>query len=88
MHPHPVNAGLFHRTHTHSTNTNTKTYSQVTPSGGVHVTLPDFYSPENMGLIVPKTKDGRVVFMLPWQVGCVCVWVGVWVCGCVRTHVG
>jgi glycerol-3-phosphate dehydrogenase len=31
------------------------------------VTLPDFYSPDNMGLIVPKTKDGRVVFMLPWQ---------------------
>ena len=40
----------------------------MTPSGGVHVTLPDYYSPENMGLIVPKTKDGRVVFMLPWQV--------------------
>lgn len=31
------------------------------------MTLPDYYSPENMGLIVPKTKDGRVVFMLPWQ---------------------
>ncbi|CAA6662632.1 unnamed protein product [Spirodela intermedia] len=27
---------------------------------------PDYYSPEGMGLIVPKTKDGRVVFMLPW----------------------
>ncbi|KAE8663753.1 Glycerol-3-phosphate dehydrogenase SDP6 [Hibiscus syriacus] len=26
----------------------------------------DYYSPEGMGLIVPKTKDGRVVFMLPW----------------------
>jgi hypothetical protein len=37
------------------------------PSAGVHVTLPDYYSPEHMGLIVPKTKDGRVVFMLPWQ---------------------
>jgi glycerol-3-phosphate dehydrogenase len=32
----------------------------------VHVTLPDYYSPENVGMIVPKTKDGRVVFMLPW----------------------
>eukprot|EP01134_Creolimax_fragrantissima_P007305 CFRG7305T1 len=39
----------------------------VAPSSGVHVTLPDFYSPDNMGLIVPKTEDGRVVFMLPWQ---------------------
>ena len=33
---------------------------------GVHVTLPDYYSPEHLGMIVPKTKDGRVVFMLPW----------------------
>ena len=39
----------------------------VTPSAGVHVTLPDYYSPENLGMIVPKTKDGRVVFMLPWK---------------------
>jgi glycerol-3-phosphate dehydrogenase len=39
----------------------------IMPSAGVHVTLPDYYSPEHMGLIVPKTKDGRVVFMLPWQ---------------------
>ena len=32
----------------------------------MHVTLPDYYSPEHLGMIVPKTKDGRVVFMLPW----------------------
>ncbi|GMH07894.1 hypothetical protein Nepgr_009734 [Nepenthes gracilis] len=38
----------------------------ICPSSGVHITLPDYYSPEGMGLIVPKTKDGRVVFMLPW----------------------
>ncbi|PSC72023.1 glycerol-3-phosphate dehydrogenase mitochondrial-like [Micractinium conductrix] len=38
----------------------------IMPSAGVHVTLPDYYSPENVGMIVPKTKDGRVVFMLPW----------------------
>ena len=31
------------------------------------MTLPDYYSPEHLGMIVPKTKDGRVVFMLPWQ---------------------
>lgn len=35
-------------------------------AAGVHVTLPDYYSPEHLGMIVPKTKDGRVVFMLPW----------------------
>ncbi|KAI4351474.1 hypothetical protein L6164_005841 [Bauhinia variegata] len=38
----------------------------ISPSSGVHVVLPDYYSPEGMGLIVPKTKDGRVIFMLPW----------------------
>ncbi|CAL8124390.1 unnamed protein product [Prunus armeniaca] len=34
----------------------------ICPSSGVHIVLPDYYSPEGMGLIVPKTKDGRVVF--------------------------
>ncbi|KAG1362598.1 glycerol-3-phosphate dehydrogenase SDP6, mitochondrial [Cocos nucifera] len=38
----------------------------ICPSSGVHIVLPDYYSPEGMGLIVPKTKDGRVAFMLPW----------------------
>lgn len=38
----------------------------IVPSAGVHITLPSFYSAEGKGLIVPKTKDGRVVFMLPW----------------------
>ncbi|XP_057979191.1 glycerol-3-phosphate dehydrogenase SDP6, mitochondrial isoform X2 [Malania oleifera] len=40
--------------------------NMICPSSGVHIVLPDYYSPEGMGLIVPKTKDGRVVFMLPW----------------------
>ena len=39
----------------------------ILPSAGVHVTLPDYYSPNHLGMIVPKTKDGRVVFMLPWK---------------------
>ncbi|XP_074296083.1 glycerol-3-phosphate dehydrogenase SDP6, mitochondrial-like [Silene latifolia] len=42
------------------------TPAMICPSSGVHIVLPDYYSPEGMGLIVPKTKDGRVVFMLPW----------------------
>ncbi|KAL1295160.1 glycerol-3-phosphate dehydrogenase SDP6, mitochondrial [Arachis ipaensis] len=45
---------------------NEKAQEMIAPSSGVHITLPDYYSPEGMGLIVPKTKDGRVVFMLPW----------------------
>jgi glycerol-3-phosphate dehydrogenase len=39
----------------------------VAPSSGVHVILPGYYSPANMGLIDPKTSDGRVIFFLPWQ---------------------
>lgn len=39
----------------------------VAPSSGVHVILPGFYSPSKMGLIDPKTSDGRVIFFLPWQ---------------------
>ncbi|EQC32218.1 hypothetical protein SDRG_09970 [Saprolegnia diclina VS20] len=37
------------------------------PAAGVHVVLPDHYSPNRMGLIVPKTSDGRVLFFLPWE---------------------
>ena len=41
----------------------------MTPAGGAHLTLPKHFAPESEGLIVPKTKDGRVVFMLPWLGG-------------------
>ena len=37
------------------------------PSSGVHIVLPDYYSPQNMGLLDPHTSDGRVIFFLPWQ---------------------
>jgi glycerol-3-phosphate dehydrogenase len=39
----------------------------VAPSTGIHVVLPGYLSPPNMGLIDPATDDGRVVFFLPWQ---------------------
>jgi glycerol-3-phosphate dehydrogenase len=45
---------------------NSDVMPMICPSSGVHIVLPDYYSPEGMGLIVPKTKDGRVIFMLPW----------------------
>lgn len=38
----------------------------VAPSSGVHVILPDYYGPSDIGLIDPSTSDGRVVFFLPW----------------------
>ncbi|GFQ90669.1 glycerol-3-phosphate dehydrogenase, mitochondrial [Trichonephila clavata] len=37
------------------------------PSAGVHIILPAYYSPDNMGLLDPATSDGRVIFFLPWQ---------------------
>ncbi|KAK2730376.1 glycerol-3-phosphate mitochondrial [Colletotrichum kahawae] len=39
----------------------------VSPASGVHIILPGYYSPSNMGLIDPSTSDGRVIFFLPWQ---------------------
>ena len=37
------------------------------PSQGVHIVLPGYYSPRNMGLLDPSTSDGRVIFFLPWE---------------------
>lgn len=37
------------------------------PSSGVHIVLPDYYSPKHMGLLDPATSDGRVIFFLPWE---------------------
>lgn len=39
----------------------------VAPSSGVHIILPNYYSPRNMGLLDPATSDGRVIFFLPWE---------------------
>lgn len=39
----------------------------VVPSSGVHVVLPEYYCPRDMGLLDPSTADGRVMFFLPWQ---------------------
>ncbi|KAG6910415.1 hypothetical protein DXG01_010770 [Tephrocybe rancida] len=39
----------------------------VQASSGIHVTLPNYYSPRKMGLLDPATSDGRVIYFLPWQ---------------------
>ncbi|XP_058823960.1 glycerol-3-phosphate dehydrogenase, mitochondrial isoform X2 [Topomyia yanbarensis] len=39
------------------------------PSSGVHIVLPGYYSPAQMGLLDPSTSDGRVIFFLPWLNG-------------------
>lgn len=36
-------------------------------SQGSHILLPKEFSSEEFGLVIPKTKDGRVLFLLPWQ---------------------
>ena len=46
-----------------------KAVELIEPAAGVHVMFPAHFSPAKMGLIVPKTTDGRVLFFLPWE-GC------------------
>lgn len=36
-------------------------------SSGAHVVLPARFSPPDTGLLIPKTEDGRVLFLLPWH---------------------
>lgn len=35
-------------------------------SSGIHIVLPSRFSPPGTGLLIPKTEDGRVLFLLPW----------------------
>lgn len=35
-------------------------------SSGVHIVLKPEFAPRDMGLLIPKTEDGRVLFVLPW----------------------
>ncbi|CAG8443548.1 5470_t:CDS:2 [Acaulospora colombiana] len=46
---------------------NPRTEKIVQPSSGVHIVLPNYYSPRKMGLLDPQTSDGRVIFFLPWE---------------------
>ncbi|WP_432262406.1 glycerol-3-phosphate dehydrogenase/oxidase [Cupriavidus sp. TMH.W2] len=39
----------------------------VAPSQGVHLTLPGHFLPSRHAVLVPKTVDGRVLFMVPWH---------------------
>lgn len=41
--------------------------SLVATSQGVHITLPRKFFPGETALIVPKTSDGRVLFLIPWH---------------------
>jgi glycerol-3-phosphate dehydrogenase len=39
----------------------------IAPSQGVHIVLSKSFLPGNCAVIVPKTSDGRVIFMIPWH---------------------
>ncbi|MGV8879971.1 MAG: glycerol-3-phosphate dehydrogenase/oxidase [Sphingobacteriaceae bacterium] len=39
----------------------------VRPSQGVHVVLNKSFFPGNTALMIPKTSDGRVLFVVPWH---------------------
>ncbi|MCI0513793.1 glycerol-3-phosphate dehydrogenase/oxidase [candidate division KSB1 bacterium] len=38
----------------------------ITPSQGVHLVLERRFLPGNTALMVPRTDDGRVLFLIPW----------------------
>jgi len=39
-------------------------------SRGVHIVLPGRFAPKEGGIMIPKTEDGRVAFILPWEGAC------------------
>lgn len=39
----------------------------LTASQGVHIVLPRRFLPGDTAMIVPKTSDGRVLFIIPWH---------------------
>ena len=41
--------------------------TMVAPSQGVHLTLPRDFLPGADAILVPKTDDGRVLFVVPWN---------------------
>ncbi|WP_437206688.1 glycerol-3-phosphate dehydrogenase/oxidase [Planctomicrobium sp. SH664] len=41
--------------------------STLLPSQGVHIVLDREFLPGNAAIIVPKTDDGRVLFVIPWH---------------------
>jgi glycerol-3-phosphate dehydrogenase len=42
----------------------------ISPSQGVHLVLDRSFQPSDTAIMVPKTDDGRVLFVIPWQERC------------------
>ena len=41
--------------------------SRIVPGKGSHLMLPKSYAPHGTGMLIPKTQDGRVLFLVPWE---------------------
>jgi glycerol-3-phosphate dehydrogenase len=39
----------------------------ITPSQGAHIVLDQSFFPSNSALVIPKTSDGRLIFIIPWH---------------------
>ena len=39
----------------------------VRASAGTHIVVKPGVAPDNLGMLIPQTSDGRVVFILPWE---------------------
>lgn len=39
----------------------------MAPSQGVHLVLDRSFLPSDTGILIPRTDDGRVIFIIPWQ---------------------
>lgn len=40
---------------------------RIVPGKGSHLILPKKYTPDGVGMLIPKTQDGRVLFLVPWE---------------------
>lgn len=41
--------------------------ARITPAKGVHILIPKEFLPGKEAMLIPKTKDGRVVFVIPFE---------------------
>jgi len=46
---------------------NPKVTPRIVGSRGVHIIIPTKYTNKGLGILIPKTVDGRVMFVLPYQ---------------------
>ncbi len=39
----------------------------IQPSSGTHIAVDSIKLPSDKGILIPRTEDGRVIFILPWE---------------------